>query len=79
MEEILNEREIRVLKYMCEGYSNREIVDIMFISPNTAKVYVSGILRKFGAENRTTAAYMAGQKDLIEQNSTENAKKINHK
>ena len=46
----------------------------MFISPNTAKVYVSGILKKFGAENRTTAAYIAGQKDLFEQDKKDSEK-----
>ena len=61
-----SERETKVLGYLCCGYNNKEIAEFMFLSPHTIKVYVSSILRKLGAENRTLAAFIAGQNALIQ-------------
>ena len=63
--EQLTQRETDVLNYLCSGYNNREIADIMFLSHHTIKVYVSGILKKLDIENRTLAAFIAGQKSLV--------------
>ena len=39
----------------------------MVISHHTVKVYMSTILRKFGVENRTLAAFIAGKYDLVHE------------
>ena len=63
--EQLTQRETDVLHYLCGGYNNKEIADFLFLSPHTIKVYVSAILRKLDVENRTLAAFIAGQQDLV--------------
>lgn len=66
----LTERETDVLQYLCHGYNNKEIADFMYLSQHTVKVYVSAILRKLGVENRTLAAFIAGQKSLVQPSFT---------
>jgi DNA-binding NarL/FixJ family response regulator len=48
-----------VLSLLAQGRSNAEIAATLFISPKTASVHVSSILRKLGAATRTEAAYLA--------------------
>jgi DNA-binding NarL/FixJ family response regulator len=45
-----------VLDLIGEGLSNNDIADRLFISPKTASVHVSAILRKLGVVSRTQAA-----------------------
>ena len=65
--ENLTKRETSVLRYVCQGLNNKEIAKHMFISHHTVKVYMSTILRKFGVENRTLAAFIAGKYDLVHE------------
>ncbi|NLG21223.1 MAG: response regulator transcription factor [Actinomycetales bacterium] len=55
----LTEREEQVLRLVGEGLSNREIGERLFISPKTASVHVSAILRKLEVTSRTEAAVAA--------------------
>ena len=55
----LTTREREVLALVAEGYTNRRIADILFISESTAGVHVSHILGKLGVETRTEAAAVA--------------------
>jgi DNA-binding CsgD family transcriptional regulator/tetratricopeptide (TPR) repeat protein len=52
----LTDREHEVLRLVAAGRSNKEIAEELFISPKTASVHVSNILRKIGAGSRTQAA-----------------------
>jgi DNA-binding CsgD family transcriptional regulator/tetratricopeptide (TPR) repeat protein len=52
----LTARERQVLDLIGEGLSNNDIADRLFISPKTASVHVSAILRKLGVVSRTQAA-----------------------
>jgi DNA-binding CsgD family transcriptional regulator/tetratricopeptide (TPR) repeat protein len=52
----LTARERQVLELVSEGLSNNDIADRLFISPKTASVHVSAILRKLGVASRTQAA-----------------------
>ena len=61
----LTGRELQVLEKLVQGLSNTEISEQMFISVTTVKYHVKNILKKLGASNRTEAAAMAIQKDLI--------------
>lgn len=61
----LSEREREVLGLMVQGLSNEEIAERLFISPNTARHHVSACIQKLGATNRTQAAYLAQEHDLV--------------
>jgi DNA-binding NarL/FixJ family response regulator len=65
----LNERELAVLKLLARGLSNGDIAQRLFLSEGTIKNYVSSILDKLGASDRTQAAVIAmryGLADLSE-------------
>lgn len=49
----LSERETEVLEALCQGMSNKEIAEVMFVSPETVKSHVSTIISKFGVKDRT--------------------------
>jgi len=49
----LSKRELDVLKLVCQGMSNREIAERLFISEHTAKVHLKNILQAFDARSRS--------------------------
>ena len=55
----LTDQEARVLEFIGEGMTNREIAKNMFLAEKTVKNYVSSLLRKLGLERRTQAAALA--------------------
>ncbi|MEW6504926.1 MAG: LuxR C-terminal-related transcriptional regulator [Chloroflexota bacterium] len=55
----LSEQEIRVLKLIAAGKSNREIAGELVISVGTAKWHVHNVLQKLGVTNRTQAIIRA--------------------
>ena len=57
----LTAQESRVLSYLGEGMSNKEIARTLGIFEGTVKVHVKSVFRKLGAKNRTMAALMATQ------------------
>jgi DNA-binding NarL/FixJ family response regulator len=62
---VLSDRELDVLRLVCAGRTNREIGGELFISPSTAGVHVSNILRKLGARSRAEAASAAARAGLV--------------
>jgi DNA-binding NarL/FixJ family response regulator len=48
------------------GRTNRQIAEVLFISPKTATVHVSNILGKLGAHTRVEAAAIAHRLDIDE-------------
>jgi len=62
---ILTARELTVLELLSEGRTNREIAASLNISPSTAGVHVSNILRKLGAKRRVDAAGLAHAMGLL--------------
>ena len=52
-------RELSILRLMAGGYSNREIARSLFLAEGTVKNYVSEILEKLGARDRTRAVLKA--------------------
>ena len=54
-----SEREVDILRLLAGGYSNREIAKAVFLSEGTVKNYVSEILDKLGARDRTRAVLKA--------------------
>ncbi|MGD1951714.1 MAG: response regulator [Leptolyngbyaceae cyanobacterium] len=55
----LSARELEVLKLIVEGYSNPEIGEKLFLSTNTVKTYVKGIMNKLVVNDRVQAAVLA--------------------
>jgi NarL family two-component system response regulator LiaR len=62
---LLTPREQEVLALLAEGKTNREIAGALFISQSTVRLHVSNILRKLGVHNRTEAATLALQQELV--------------
>ena len=52
----LTERELDVLRLLAEGMSNREIGNKLSLTEGTVKNYVTNVLQKIGARDRTQAA-----------------------
>jgi two-component system response regulator DevR len=57
----LTDQEMRLLGYIAEGMTNRQIGEQMFLAEKTVKNYVSSILAKLGLERRTQAAVLASK------------------
>lgn len=61
----LTPREIEILKYITEGFSNADIAHKLCISLNTTKGHISSILSKLGVCDRTKAAIKAMKENLV--------------
>lgn len=57
----LTPQELKLLSYIAEGLTNRQIGERMFLAEKTVKNYVSNILAKLGMERRTQAAVLASR------------------
>jgi DNA-binding NarL/FixJ family response regulator len=55
----LSPQEGRILDLIAEGKTNHQIAEAMFLSENTVKNYVTGLLRKLKVTSRTEAAIYA--------------------
>jgi two-component system, NarL family, response regulator len=55
----LSERELPVLQYIANGRRNKEIAELLYVSKSTVKAYVSSILKKLNAIDRTEAIAVA--------------------
>jgi DNA-binding NarL/FixJ family response regulator len=62
----LTEREIQLLGWMVEGYSNKAIAKELFISENTVKYHIRNIFQKLQVQNRTEAVAYALREGLID-------------
>jgi two-component system response regulator DevR len=57
----LTEQEMKLLEFITEGLTNKEIGERMFLAEKTIKNYVSSVLSKLGVERRTQAAVIAAK------------------
>ncbi len=62
---ILTQREREVIHYICLGYSNREIADILIISVKTVEKHKENIMEKLNLSRRHQLIEYAIQKGLI--------------
>ncbi len=62
----LTPRELEVLRYMAEGYTNKEIARAMVLAEDTVKKGVQVLIAKLGAADRTHAVVLALRNHLIE-------------
>ncbi|MEO1132242.1 MAG: response regulator transcription factor [Cyanobacteria bacterium J06639_1] len=63
--ETLSEREMEVLQLLVEGMSNPAIAKQLFISPNTVKAHVRGLMNKLAASDRVQVAVKALRAGLV--------------
>jgi DNA-binding NarL/FixJ family response regulator len=56
---LVTEREAEVLLWIARGKSNRDIAEILSLSPRTVNKHLEQIYAKLGVENRTSAAALA--------------------
>jgi DNA-binding NarL/FixJ family response regulator len=61
----LSSRELEVLKLMVEGLSNPQIAEKLYLSPNTVKTHVRGIMNKLAVDDRVQAAVVALRSGLV--------------
>lgn len=61
----ISKREYEVLELMAQGFSNQEIADKLFVSPNTVKTHTSNLFLKLEVARRTQAIQKAKKLRLI--------------
>jgi two-component system, NarL family, response regulator LiaR len=59
------QRELDVLRLLVQGRSNREIGETLFIGMTTVRSHMSNILMKLNVSNRTQAALIAQERELV--------------
>jgi two-component system response regulator NreC len=62
--EVLTEREDEVLKYIADGYTNRQIGDLLRISVRTVETHRASISSKFGLRGRADLVRYARRRNL---------------
>lgn len=62
---LLSERELEVLNLLAQGYTNKGIAEMLFLSLNTVKTHTSNIYLKLEVTNRTAAVAKARNLRLI--------------
>jgi DNA-binding CsgD family transcriptional regulator/tetratricopeptide (TPR) repeat protein len=62
----LTERELAVLRLLALGRTNAQIGAALFMSPKTASVHVTHILRKLGVTGRLQAATLAERAGIVD-------------
>lgn len=64
-DEALTRKELRILKNLESGASNREIADSLFVSEGTLKWHLHNIYRKLECKNRSGAVAAARKQALL--------------
>jgi len=62
----LTERELEILQQICQGLSNEEIADKLFISPKTVKSHKSNLLEKTNSKNIQGLILFAIKNKIVE-------------
>jgi len=63
--EKLSDKELKILKLMAGGFSNKEIAETIFLAQGTVKNHVSSILAKLNTRDRTRAVLIALNQGLV--------------
>jgi DNA-binding NarL/FixJ family response regulator len=61
----LTEREVEIIKSVAKGFSNKEIAEILFISPRTVDTHQTNIMRKLDMHNVVELVRFAFHNKLI--------------
>jgi DNA-binding NarL/FixJ family response regulator len=65
-EETLSPLEVRVLRLIADGNSNKEIAAMLSVTEDSVKGHVRNILSKLGANDRTQAAMIGVKRGIIQ-------------
>lgn len=65
METSLSDAEKRVMKLVCDGKSNQEIADELYLSPNTVKRHISNVFVKTKMRNRAEFVKYANDNSIF--------------
>ena len=65
-QDALSARELELLKYLAEGYTNKEIARAMVLAEDTVKKAVQTLIAKLGATDRTHAVVLALRSEIIQ-------------
>jgi two-component system LytT family response regulator len=63
--EILTEQEMKVLRLIADGLSNKEIVPLLNITGETVKFHIKNVYRKLGVNNRVRALQRAKELRIL--------------
>ena len=64
----LSEREREIAQLIIEGKNNKEMAELLYLSPNTVKVHASNLYRKLGVSNRVQAVQiLSGKRPPIDE------------
>lgn len=61
-----NRKEINILKQVAYGKTNKEIADVVFLTPRTVEYHLTNIFKKLGVDSRTKAVAKASELGFIE-------------
>jgi HD-GYP domain-containing protein (c-di-GMP phosphodiesterase class II) len=61
----LTDREVEVLRVLARGLSNREIADVLVVSPRTVQHHLASVYDKIGMHSRAGAAVFAIEHGLV--------------
>lgn len=64
----ISERELEIIKYIAEGYTNIEIAEKLFLSPHTVNTHRKNILQKLGVNNTASIVMYAVKTNLVSPN-----------
>lgn len=65
---IISERELEVIKFIAEGYTNNEIAERLFLSPHTVNTHRKNIMQKLGVNNTAAIVMYAVKAQLVSPN-----------
>jgi DNA-binding NarL/FixJ family response regulator len=65
---LLSEREMEIIKYIAEGYTNTQIAEILFLSNHTVNTHRKNIMAKLGVKNTAGIVMYAVKTDLVSPN-----------
>jgi DNA-binding NarL/FixJ family response regulator len=61
----LTKKQITVLGLLCEGFSNKQIAEHMFLTEHTVKSHLLTLYQKLEVKNRTECVLVSQQKGLL--------------
>lgn len=64
----VTERELEIIRYVAEGYSNKQIADKLFLSTHTVTTHRKNIMNKLGIANTAGLVLYAVKENLISPN-----------
>jgi len=63
--EVLNERDLRILRLIFHGHSNKQIAEAMAFTHGTVRVYISQLFKRLGVKSRTAAVFAAIERGYL--------------